>query len=222
MGFGKCAVCRGKANHAVAHAGVGYCDGHFLRYVEKKIKLGAREIGIFEAKKLGVLIACDAGSSAVHSIMKEIAEERGTGIVEIRTKKEKLSPKEIAGIAKKNSVNVVITGHSVEDFILEMLLLASSKKTSKLLKLEPKTGIWGKISGVSFPAPAFRVYRHELEEYAKLKGLRFKAPGKRTELESGFSSFIERLETQHPGTKHKMLKSLLFFSQLSGRNSVLR
>ena len=211
----KCVICGQKSDYSIAHAGISLCPMHFSRYVEKKIKQGAREIGIFGGKgRFGMLLCGDAGSSVVFDIMKEIAGKRGNEIVAIRSRG---SPQEIAKLAKKSSAKSVITGHSIEDFIIQMLIFCSNKKTSRLLKLSPKTGIWGKVSGISFPSPAFRLYRTELEEYAKLKGLKFSSHQKSSELEQALSLFIERLETKHPGTKHKMLKSLLYFSRFPAK-----
>ena len=216
MREGKCSICGKKSTHPIPHAGIAFCPEHFSHYIEKKIKQGTREIGIFGRKgRFGILLAGDVGSSAVFEIMKEIAEGRGDEIVEINGRD--LSPMEIAELAKKNSAKSVITGHSIEDFIIQMLIFCSNKKTSRLLKLSPKTGIWGKVSGISFPSPAFRLYRTELEEYAKLKGLKFSSHQKSSELEQALSLFIERLETKHPGTKHKMLKSLLYFSRFPAK-----
>ncbi len=211
MREGKCSICKKKSTIPIPHAGIAFCPEHFSRYIEKKIKQGAREIGIFGGKgRIGVLLTGDAGSSVVFAIMKEIAEDRGDEIVAINGRD--LSPKEIAKCAKKIPVKSVIAGHSIEDFIIQMLVFCSEKKPAKLLKLTPETGIWGKVSGISFPSPAFRLYRTELEEYAKLKKLGYSQTKQMAGLEQALSSFIERLETKHPGTKHKMLKSMLYFS----------
>ncbi|MFH0817609.1 MAG: hypothetical protein V1909_03160 [Candidatus Micrarchaeota archaeon] len=211
--MGKCAVCKEETTLKIAHAGVWFCKEHFLHYVKKKVKLGARELGIFDKKRnLGILMTGDSGSAVALAVMREIAKERGTEIVEINAKEKELTPNEIARIAKKNKVKLVITGHSIEDFVLEMLLLCSMKKPKKLLGLNPKKGIWGEVLGVSFPSPLFRLYRSELEEYAKLCKLSHEPFKQKINLALELSSFVEKMEKKHPGTKHKMLKSLLYFS----------
>jgi hypothetical protein len=208
----KCAACEKKSEYLVRHAGIGFCREHFAFYVEKKIKQAARELGIFEKDgKLGILLAGDAGSETARFVIGAIAGEMGVGITEIRMKKKKMTPKEIALLAKKKKIKLVVTGHCIEDFVLEMLVLASEKKPKKLLKLGPKDGIWGSVSGVSFPSPLFRLYRSEVEEYAKIKGLSFEKPESKIGLELALSGFVEKMEREHPGTKHKMLKSLLYF-----------
>ena len=211
--MGKCAVCKEETTLKIAHAGVWFCKEHFLHYIKKKIKLGARELGIFDKKRnLGILMTGSSGSAVALAVMREIAKERGTEIIEINAKGKELNPNEIARIAKKNKVKIVVTGHSIEDFVLEMLCLCSMKKPKKLLGLNPKDGIWGKVLGVSFPSPLFKVYQSELEEYAKLCKLSYKPFKQKTNLALELSSFVEKMEEKHPGTKHKMLKSLLFFS----------
>lgn len=211
MGSEKCASCGKKGRYRIAHAGISFCAEHFSFYVEKKAKQAIREFGTFENKRIGVLLDRSAGSETLMHIMKGIANERGTELVGIR--KRNAAPKEIALLAKRKRLKFVVTGHCTEDFVLQMLLLCVNRKPEKLVRLGPKEGIWGKLSGVSFPAPLFRVYGQEAEEYAKLHGLSFSQPKQKNGLELALSGFIEKMESEHPGTKHKMLKSLLYYGK---------
>jgi len=209
---GKCAVCGEGAGYYLAHAGVSYCPAHYVHYVEKKVKHGARETAIFKnARKLGFLSNGDSASLAVLSIMREIAGDRGIDLVVLKQKNE--NPLTLSKKARGLGIDKVITGHVIEDFIVKMLVLASEKKPQEIQRLNPKTGLFGKINGTSFPAPAFKAYKNELEEYATLKGIKGKGGLTKPALDQDFLAFIERLESEHPGTKHKMLKSLLYFSR---------
>ncbi|MFH1470506.1 MAG: hypothetical protein ABIF01_02050 [Candidatus Micrarchaeota archaeon] len=211
MEAGNCAVCKKNASYYLAHAGISYCPAHFAHYVEKKIKHGARETSIFgSAKRLGFLLGGDVRSLAVLSVMGEIAKGQKAELIILEWNTE--TPLSLSKKAKRLKLEKVITGHTIEDFVVRMLVLASEKKPEKLLKLEPKTGLFGEVTGMMFPAPAFRVYRKELEEYARLKGITGKENSEQSALEQDLLAFIERLEAEHPGTKHKMLKSLLYFS----------
>ena len=200
----KCAACKKKAPYPVRHAGIWFCKEHFIHYFERKAKQAIREFGIFDGNgKIGVLSSKETGSSSLIFILNEIAKGRKNKIVVLKR------------IAKKGPLGLVVTGHCLDDFVLKMTVHAMLNQPEKLGKISPLNGFWADEIKLRHPAPLFRLYREEIALYAKIRKLKIEKDGKKTEFEKAVSSFIERMENRHPGTKHKMQKSLLFFSSSS-------
>jgi tRNA(Ile)-lysidine synthase TilS/MesJ len=196
----KCAACKKKAPYPVRHAGIWFCKKHFSHYFERKVKQAIREFGVFEGNGGIGVFSGEPGSSSLLFILNGIVEGRKNRIVAVKR------------IAKKRPLGLVVTGHCLDEFVLKMTMHAMLNQPEKLRKTSPLNGFWADEIKMRHPAPLFKLYREEIAAYAKIRELPVGKEKKKTGFEKAVSSFIERMENGHPGTKHKMLKSLLYFS----------
>ncbi|MFH1448077.1 MAG: hypothetical protein ABIG39_04385 [Candidatus Micrarchaeota archaeon] len=227
----KCVQCGKKGNFRISAAGTVLCKEHFIHYVEKRITHGARETGVFKGKRIGVAVSGGAKSSAALFVLQKIALKRRCGLIaltvgesgeseklcsELRVKHIGVEARGNEGVmkalgrgAKKQGLDSLVTGHCLEDFVQEMLSYCMLKKPEEMVRVTPDR-FWGNRLNLRHPAPLFRLYETEVFEYAKFVGLPGARRKNREGLEKGLSEFMERVEKKHPGSKHKMLKSLLF------------
>jgi tRNA(Ile)-lysidine synthase TilS/MesJ len=207
----KCSICQLEGNFQVKHAGLQLCNSHFSSYIEKKAKQGIRDLGVFEKKgKIGIAFSGGLKCSVLVHILLKIAKERKQELIFIIIEKQKKGEtlaKALEKQAKKSKVAVLLTGHCLDDFVQKYVLEAMAR--TKNGKPSPLNGYWPGELKIRHPAPLYKLYLEELEAYAKLKGLDVTQNKQQSGIELAVSQFIERLESVHPGTKHKMLKSFL-------------
>jgi hypothetical protein len=236
--MGYCSKCRRAGKFALKHAGTVLCGSHFSSYVEARAKQGIRETGVFSGGRIGVLLN-GAGGPVLLSLLAEIALPRKTplsaldpsGNPALKRLCKKLGAryllvkcgegKSLARSAWKTAeagrIDVLATGHCLEDFIVRMNLLLMAEKTGRFLQTGPYSGFWGKELRLRHPAPLYRLYGGEIRQYARMRKLPAGKAGERGIVEQKVSALFEKLEDARPGTKHKVLNSMLALSKQRNR-----
>lgn len=149
---------------------------------------------------------------------KELYEHDLDEIVKIAEEKGSLSPCSYCGVLRRKALNVVAkdidadklaVAHTLDDQVQTMLLNVIHGDILRIGRVGPV--LEGDVSGfVRKVKPLCEVPEREVALYAFLKDIKFQTsscPYREKALRNDIRSFLNRLETKHPGTKFTVLRS---------------
>ena len=122
-------------------------------------------------------------------------------------------------LAKEAGVDVVATGHHMDDFLQTFLIsmLEGDLKRIGWMYPGPKPDPEGRARRVQ---PLVELYEEEVLEYAKARGLPFygcDCPYRRYGIRVRIKSFLREIEARSPGAKEMMFRSALEISKAVAR-----
>lgn len=112
--------------------------------------------------------------------------------------------------ARKVGADKLATAHNLDDEAQTMLMNLAHGDVMRVARVEP--ALRGDTAGfVPRVKPLSEVLESEVSLYAYLRGIEFQTmpcPYRRTSMRSDVRSFLNRMETRHPGMKYTLLRSL--------------
>ena len=200
---------------------------HILHKIEIKFprsELSAITIdeGISGYREEAVVIAKEnckrLGVEHVVKSFKELYGHNLDEIVKIAEEKGDLSPCSYCGVLRRKALNVLAKdiaadklalAHTLDDEVQTRLLNVIHGDVARLGRVGPV--LEGDFPGfVRRVKPLCEVPEREVALYTFLKGIEFQmmpCPYRRTALRNDIRSFLNRLETKHPGTKYTVLRA---------------
>ncbi len=112
--------------------------------------------------------------------------------------------------AKEVGADRLATGHTLDDFVVEVLQAFMRGDVETLARLKP--ALPAREGLVSRIKPLIETPEDDIVTYAKLRDLRYlseKCPFSRGAVSLEIKEMVRRLEANHPGTMHQLLRTFL-------------
>jgi len=193
-----------------------------LKFPQSELSAITIDEGISGYREEAIVIAKEnckrLGVKHIVTSFKELYGHDLDEIVEIAEEKGALSPCSYCGVLRRKALNVVAKeidadklalAHTLDDEVQTRLLNVIHGDAARLGRVGPV--LEGDVSGfVRRVKPLCEVPEREVALYAFLKGIEFQmvpCPYRGAALRNAVRGFLNRLETDHPGTKYTVLRS---------------